>query len=457
MAQGGPPVRSAIVCACLTIAWAPGLAAASDPPAAAPQRVTNAGLPAAVQLPPVLDLATALRLFRAGGLDLLIADATVASARGDERIAAAIANPALSLGAGKTRGYDPSLCEGCSDVSYSAGVSDQAAVFDALTGKRRLRIRAASAALEAAARSRADAERTGVLAVEQQYLAAELAAAARGYATETAASTTETFRLVDLRYRKGAVSEAESALAEAAKLEADQAVSQADQAVTQAKVALAFLLGVRGARPAFEVEREFSRFLLPAKLATVSREDLLASALANRPDLATQESQRRRAEIALALAKRQRFPDVGLSLGYSQEGTGQNAISPPTTTLGLTFALPLFYQEQGEIAKAEADLRTQQLQLAKLQAQVSADVEGGFAAFTAARERAQRMEGRLLERARRARDLVKIQYEKGAASLLELLDAERSLIATETEYLQDLTDYWSAVFGLEAAVGEELR
>jgi cobalt-zinc-cadmium efflux system outer membrane protein len=67
------------------------------------------------------------------------------------------------------------------------------------------------------------------------------------------------------------------------------------------------------------------------------------------------------------------------------------------------------------------------------------------------------MESRLLERARRARDLVRIQYEKGAASLLELLEAERSLIATQTEYLQDLSDYWNAVFQIEAAVGEELR
>jgi outer membrane protein TolC len=67
------------------------------------------------------------------------------------------------------------------------------------------------------------------------------------------------------------------------------------------------------------------------------------------------------------------------------------------------------------------------------------------------------MDGRLLERTERARDLVKIQYEKGAASLLELLDAQRTLIATHVERLQDLTNYWTAVFELEQATGRELR
>ena len=67
------------------------------------------------------------------------------------------------------------------------------------------------------------------------------------------------------------------------------------------------------------------------------------------------------------------------------------------------------------------------------------------------------MQGRLLDRAKRARDLVEIQYKKGAASLLELLDAQRTFIATNVEYYQDLATYWSSIFALEQATGMELR
>ena len=65
--------------------------------------------------------------------------------------------------------------------------------------------------------------------------------------------------------------------------------------------------------------------------------------------------------------------------------------------------------------------------------------------------------GFLLPTARRARELVEIQFEKGAASLLELLDAQR-VYRRERRVSQDnLTDYWTAVFEIEQAVGRELH
>ena len=85
------------------------------------------------------------------------------------------------------------------------------------------------------------------------------------------------------------------------------------------------------------------------------------------------------------------------------------------------------------------------------------NVEASLNAYSFAQHRLDRMESSLLQRAKRARELVGIQYEKGAASLLELLDAQRTLIATNVEYLQDLTDYWTAVFQIEQAVGRELH
>ncbi len=63
----------------------------------------------------------------------------------------------------------------------------------------------------------------------------------------------------------------------------------------------------------------------------------------------------------------------------------------------------------------------------------------------------------MLERAQTARDLVRVQYEKGAASLLDFLNAQRTYTATRAEYAQDLAGYWIAVASLEQATAEELR
>ena len=47
------------------------------------------------------------------------------------------------------------------------------------------------------------------------------------------------------------------------------------------------------------------------------------------------------------------------------------------------------------------------------------------------------------------------QYQKGAVSLFERLDAERTFVAVQVEYLQTMADFWTARYQLEAAVGSE--
>ena len=349
-------------------------------------------------------------------------------------------------------------CIGCSSTGFSVGANDSGALFDVVIGKRRLKIRIAAAALEAARRSRADAERTLTALVKQQYVQTVMAKVALDFARETASSTAETFRLIDLRFREGALSEADSARAETAKLEAEQAVSAAEQALEAAKASLAFLLGARdGPLPEFRVDESLPKFTIPEIVVRTPPADFYRLGSERRPDLAAARAQVESARAALDLAKRQRIPDFQTGIQYAQLGDGQNAIQPPTLSIGLSFGLPLFYRQKGEIQKAEAALRTEELLRDKIEAQVVSDVTTALASQAAARQQVERMERRLLDRARRGRDLVEFQYRNGAASLLELLDAQRTWIATNAEYRQGLTNFWTALFSLEQAVGMELR
>ncbi len=402
----------------------------------------------------VLTLNDALRMFRERAFDVLIANETIASAQGDVTVAGAVANPSLSLSAGHSFDYNPSLCEGCSAYSVGGGVTDQAAISDTLTGKRRLRVAVARAALDATKRSRDDVERTLEFTLKQQMLQAELAKKSLVYAREAQKLNDATLDLVNTRYKAGAVSEADVARAEVQKLEADQAADVAQQNYDAAKAGVAFLLGDRDTPAGLDVGDELTH---SAAVAAGSRDSLLESARARRPDLAAARLQIQRAQSAVELAKKQRVPDFFPSLGYAQQGSGQNAITPPTLTLSISAAPPLFYGFAGEIAKAQADLRTQQTVAEKIDAQIGSDVSTAYAAFVGARSRVTRMEDRLLGRSALARDLVRLQYQKGAASLFEFLDAERTFLGTQNEYLQNLNDYWTAVFQLEQATGTELR
>jgi outer membrane protein, heavy metal efflux system len=412
-------------------------------------------VPPPPDIPKHLTLDEAVDIFRTRGFDLLLADAAAAGARGDLRAAQAFPNPLLATSGGHSFTYDAS-CHGCSASQVTANISDQGLLMDLLVGKRRLKIDVAQQALAAAELSRADAQRTLVGLVKQQYTQAVLARLLLEVAQETAKSQTATFNLVDTRLRSGDASEADAARAETAKLEADQAVDVATQQVDTARAQLAFLLAVRDALPTFEVDDHLPPAHTPPSVGSSSQDSLAALAREHRADLAAADAQVRSAEAAVALARRQRVPDVAVIGAYQQEGHGNNAIQPPTASLGVSLPLPILYRNQGEIAKAESTLSAQRVQHDKLDAQVVNDVRTAWAALTSAQARVARMEGPLLKRARQARDLVDYQYQKGAVSLFERLEAERTFVSVSTEYDQAEADFWTALYQLEQAVGTEL-
>ena len=402
-------------------------------------------------LPSVVTMEDALRIFRERGFDLLIAEAEIAAAQGDVAAARAIPNPQLSGSLGRSFGYDASACAGCSATAWAVGLTDPAAISDLLTGKRGLRADVAHAALAAVRHSRDDALRTLGLQVRQAMLDAALQQAQRDLARELAESTERTRALDERRMRAGAISEAELARAEVAALEAQQGVDLAEQALRAALLQVSFLLGSRDPDAEFALDPELLERPLPAELPTLDR--LADEALGRRPDLRSAAAQEERARAATGLARRQALPDVALSAQYQQQGSGQNALQPPTVTFGVQLPLPLFYRQQGEIARGEAEVRAQRAAAEKLRAQALVDVKLAWAAVDTNRRLVERMRARLLERSRRTRDLVQVQYEKGAASLLELLDAQRVWAQTRAEYLKDLHDFWLALFQLDAAVG----
>jgi cobalt-zinc-cadmium efflux system outer membrane protein len=416
----------------------------------------------APQLPAELTLKQAIDLFRDHGLDLLIAEANVTSAEGDLTAAGAIPNPSLSLSYGPPAFYFACTTGPCPPTfsAFGASISDNAAIEDSLSGKRGLRKDVASAALRAARSSKNDADRTLVYQVKAAFEQLLVAQDAVKFALDTSVANVRTLEKTQKQRDEGKIQSPDLERVLVAKLESDQAVDQARQTVRRARAQLAFLLGVRSAVPEFTaVDAQLEAYHhQPATLATLSHDDLLAKAFAARPDLAAQEALLASAQASLALAKRQRFPDIAVSLSYAQQGTDQFASSPPTFSIGLSAPIPVLYQQQGEIKKAEAQVRIQQLTVSKLRAQIVNDFESAYADLLGSQALVTRMEDdKLLTTAKAASDDTHTLYDKGAAQLVDYLVALQTYISTENEYLGDVANYWTAVFELEAAVGKELR
>jgi len=424
----------------------------------------------------VLSLDEAVRILHRQGLDLLIAEAAVRNAEGAVTIAGAIPNPVVSGSGGYAVTYSHThasrmncLQNGavCTPWMNSVGISDSAAIEESLSGKRSLRLKVARNALAAAKMSRADAERTLGFQVKSVYVQVAQAALGYHFARQVAASNETTLKKFQARYRKGAISEGDLQRIETQKLESDQALSTAVQTLREARLSLAFLLGVRGAVPDFEVDTRVLEFSVPAPLRQATEAGLLRTACAHRPDLLSLGFSKASAEAQLQLARRQRFPGITLGLSYGFGGYGGFSTNGPIgqqiVSLSLSTPIPVFYQLEGELRQARAQRDTAALQEARVTAQVVNDVSAALAGFTAARALVERMEGPrregggLLQSAKGAFDAVAYQYDKGAASLTDYLDALRTYIATKTEYFGDLASYWTAVYQLEAAIATELH
>jgi cobalt-zinc-cadmium efflux system outer membrane protein len=453
------PRSIALFCASVVLALTSG-ASAQQPLQQPPVQQPSPGPAALPPAGPLLTLEDAVKRFDQKGHDLLIAEAQVNQARAGETLAGRWNNPSVSLSVGRAFGWDANVaCGGgpCSPYSFGATLSDESILVDVLAGKRGLRLKSARAAVSSAQAGRDDTRRTAVTQVKSAYVDLAAALAKAKFARDAQDSMSKTLEKTQLRYPK-VIDEGALARVETQKFAADQAVERADQAVAEAKVQLAFLIGEHNGRLPFEIDRDAYKFSVPPRLASATAEALRKDALERRPDLRQARLEKSRAEADIEGARRDRFPDIAFNLFYQSQGFGQNALQPLTLGIGVTSPLPFLYQKQGEIARSEADRRVQETTEQKILARIDADVESAFAQLALARRVVERYEqGGMLARAARAREISELQYNAGSAPLIDFLDAQRTFIALNVDYIDALDAYWAALFRLEEAVGMDLR
>lgn len=402
-----------------------------------------------------LSIADAKREFRAKGFELLVGNARIRGAEGDRRAAGALANPVLTPVVGRAFGYSPANCDGCSATTLGISIGDPSALSDLAMRKRALRTRVADHVVLAAKLGRRRAEQQLLSDVKTQYVVLAGAERILAFTRVVQTSLEETARLYRVKY-PATIDEGQLARVEREALEGENATDLAVASVRDAQATLAYLLGARDGVPAYVTVGDPLAFRPPTMLADATASSLARRAFLSRPDLQQADDEIIRTQDAVALAKRQVAPDVGWTLAYTQTGTGNAAIQPPTLTLAVQVPLPILYRRQGEITRANADHDVSLIERERARAQAASDIASAFADLSANRRVVERTEATVLERARKARDITEIQFRAGSATLVDYLDAQRAFVQTNVAYVNALIAYWSAIYRLEAAVGDEL-
>ena len=309
-------------------------------------------------------------------------------------------------------------------------------------GKRHRRIEAARDATAQTRYQVSDAERTLIFNTAQQFITAQLAESNLDLANQDLASFQQTVDIAKAQYQAGAISEGDLLKITVQLLQFQTDVSSAKVAKAQALANLREFLGFDAVLANYDVEGDLS--YQPLQL---NRDDLLLKALKNRPDLLAARQGVQAAESQYTLAKANGKVDVTGALTYTHV-TDEN-------TVGVTVSLPLpiFDKNQGEIARTRYARTAAQETAYAASDTVLTDVNSAYEAFLGNQEVVTLYTGGYLTQAKDSRDISEYAYHRGAASLLDFLDAERSYRATQLAYRQSLANYLITFEQLKEAVG----
>jgi outer membrane protein, heavy metal efflux system len=309
-------------------------------------------------------------------------------------------------------------------------------------GKRKRRLQAAQDATAQTRFQVSDAQRTLIFNVAQQFISVQLAESNLQFANEDLASFRQTAEIAQSQYQAGAISEGDLLKIEVQLLQFQTDVSSAQVAKVEALAGLRQLLGYDAVPADFDVAGELT--YTPMKL---NLDDLDVQALKLRPDLLSAQEGVTAAQSQLALAKANGKVDLTGGLAYSHLAD-QNTMS-----VSFSIPLPVFDRNQGEIARSRFALTQAQEQAYAASDAVLTDVRDAYETFATSQEVVNLYTSGYLKEARESRDISEYAYKRGAASLLDFLDAERSYRSTQLAYRQALANYLTAIEQVKAAVG----
>ena len=266
--------------------------------------------------------------------------------------------------------------------------------------------------------------------------------------------------LSNIRFQKGEISGVDILKIELQKLQLESDLQEAILRLKTTKTTLRTLLATPDLTEDFDVEGNLSFAEVDMSLA-----DLRELAIRNRQDLHSAESQMKKAEADVRLAVANSYTDISLTIGYHHtEPSLPKWINPlfpqgpseDSVGLGVSFPIRIFDRNQGEIARTRAEAIRAASLVEATRNQIISEVEIGYAAFRSSRERARLYEQVYLAKGRELREIAEFAYNRGATSLLDLLEVNRTYRELQLAYSQVLASYLMGLHQLNSAVGLDL-
>ena len=427
-------ICSIIVLGILSISAYPSVAASPSP---APEQAIVASKPLR------LSVNDALGLFLSQNLDVLIAKYGIEYTKGHEVTARLFPNPLVSIGT------QSSYTQGRT-LSNSGQLFTQVSQLFELAGKRGYRIESAGFGTQSAEAAFEDAVRQLGFTVKDTYYRIQLAQRRLVLAEENRERFSRILAINTIRFNKGYIAEVDLIRIRLQMVDFHSQVIRSLQEAESAKGDLRQLLRL-SPKTVLELTTELSfRWIDP------DIETLRVTALDVRPDIRAKRFTFSQRESDLKLAKAFRTPDLTIGAGYAVQGA-RGPDNPGQVALSVGIPLPLFNRNQGGILQAEVSLQSAEAELDKTINLVENEVEVAYRNLLQSRRLVEAYFGEVLKDALSTFGIVERAYERGGATILDLLDAARTSRTIQQNYIEALYNYQHNLFQLESAVGQEIR
>jgi cobalt-zinc-cadmium efflux system outer membrane protein len=387
-----------------------------------------------------LSLQEALSLARERNYDVKLSRSAVRAAAANLEIAGAAPNPILS-----TQASSINPARGIGGGSIGSKSIDTTIRIDQLIergGKRELRQENAQYLESAARADNQDFLRQLERQVTDAYV--DLMAAQDRVKTslESAKILDNILDAAQIRKDAGDISGAELERIKVDTLRVRNDLALAQGELARARNALALLLGDSSPAAVFEATDAWPAFDAANSADQIKADQIILS----RADVLAANERLQAAKIASQYAQSLRTRDVtvGLQMEHYPQGdlTGRAA-----NTVGIALQIPLFvrYYYKGEILTAEANLDSANDNLNKTRAIALSEIQLARFTLQSTVERVRRNHDELLPAAEKSAKAAEFAYLNGAASVMDVLDARRTLRSIRIDALSSLVDYSKAV------------
>ncbi|MCL5028020.1 MAG: TolC family protein [Bacteroidetes bacterium] len=253
----------------------------------------------------------------------------------------------------------------------------------------------------------------------------------------------EILKTISERVKAGRTSPAEESKVKVALINSRIELERLKRDYSSAQTKLNSLIGTTGKNLSPSTDL-FENLYTPLK-----KEQILED-LENIPSVKNLSNETNFRKAQLEVEKSQAVPDLTANLGVRY----LNELKTNSFIAGLSIPIPFFNRNQGNIQSAEVRVKQMDDIIRAQKLSVISLLNTSFNNLLSAYNNATQLKKNILPESEKAYNITRDGYLQGRFAFIDLLDAQRTLFETQTQYLLELSDYYNSLIEIENVTGK---